>query len=369
MRQVKIILIAAAILFAGVLIRNLFIGMKESPEKKDGIATTRVVKALNVKLDTILKPIPVSGILQAGERIEVYSEVNGTLMNTGKPFKVGQHYNQGEVMLSMDGSESLLSLKSQRSAFINTISQVLPDIKIDYEQQYTAWKSFLDKLNPDQNLPELPEVDVKLKNFLSGRNIYQQYYAVKSLENRQSKYTIEAPFSGTVSVGSANQGTLIRTGQKIGEFVQDGAFEFEAAIPATDAFNIQRGDKVTLKVPNTNLSIVGEIIRTASVIDQSTQQMSIFARVQDERLKQGMFLEGLINSMKIEGVMKINRNLIAENHHVFLIENGILVKTPITVAHRFEQEAFIIGLKTGDILLNQVIEGAFEGMKVTPEIQ
>ncbi len=362
-RQLIILGSAAGIILIGVFLSSLLAGMKEEPEKKKVERVYRLVKVKEVKTDTLLKRIPINGKLVAAEKIEVFTEVTGKLLKSSKSFKVGQHFDKGEVLLAMDGTESLLNLKSQRSGFLNSIAQSLPDIKIDFESEYDTWKSFLDAITPEKALPALPEVNnPKLKNWLSGRNIYKDYYAIKSAENRQGKFTLSAPYDGSVSSGNVNPGTLIRANQKVGEFIADGAFELEAAIPDEDATGVTSGAKVML-----SNGVTGKVIRVARNADPSTQRVSIYASVSGAGLKEGIYMEGVVEVAEIPNTISIDRSLVSDDGMVYLVNDSVLFQKPVKVVHSFEENLLITGLSPGDVLLNQVIQGAYEGMLVKTE--
>ena len=79
----------------------------------------------------------------------------------------------------------------------------------------------------EQYLPEVDEIfregldfyDTPKENyFISGRGIVSSFYNVKNLEQRLSKYNISAPFNGILVEALVTEGTLIRNGQKLGEF-------------------------------------------------------------------------------------------------------------------------------------------------------
>ena len=367
-RQIIIIASAMLILLTGYGGCSILAGMKKAPERKAPQKTYRLVKARVVQNDTLIQLIAVQGKLIAKDKVEIYPEVTGKLLSTNKAFKIGQKFKKGETLLAIDGNESLLNLKSQRSAFISALSQVLPDIKIDYPLSYDVWKSFSEQIDPQKVLPKLPEVnDAKLKNFLSGRSIFQQYFAINSLEDRQQKFTIVAPFNGTVSSGLINAGTVLRAGQKVGEFMKDGVFEFEAAIPGKDAVDINVGDRVSLKVEGSSKLFEGPIIRMASNIDPNNQRVAIYARVEGDALKEGLFLEGTIEASQINNAIAINHNLVIDDEYVYVIQDTVLTKKPVVIQDKFKENALVTGLQEGDLLLNQVIQGAYEGMLVKPE--
>jgi membrane fusion protein (multidrug efflux system) len=367
-RQIIIIASTIAILFVGYGGCSMLAGLKKAPERKALEKTYRLVKTMVVQNDTLIKLIAVNGKLIAQEKVEIFPEVTGKLLSSSKAFKVGQQFSKGEVLLAIDGNESLLNLKSQRSAFISALSQVLPDVKIDYPDAFDAWKTFSDQIDPLKPLPSLPEVtDAQLKNFLSGRNLYQQYFAIRSLEDRQSKFTILAPFDGSVSQGLVNAGTVLRAGQKVGEFMKDGVFEFEAAIPGKDAVDINAGDKVSLKIPGSSRPYEGRIIRMASNMDPNNQRVSLYARVEGSELKEGLYLEGTIEASQINNAIAINHNLVIDDEYVYVVKDTVLAKKPVTVQDKFKENALVTGLEEGDLLLNQVIQGAYEGMLVKTE--
>lgn len=367
-RQIIIIAFTLLILLAGYGGCSILAGMKKAPERKAQQKTYRLVKTLSVKNDTLIQLVAVQGKLIAQEKVEIYPEVTGKLLANNKPFKIGQKFSKGDALLTIDGNESMLNLRSQRSAFISLLSQVLPDIKIDYSDQYEAWKSFSDKVDPMKVLPDLPEVsDSKLKNFLSGRNIFQQFFAIRSLEDRQAKFTIVAPFDGSVSMGTVNAGTVLRAGQKVGEFMKDGVFEFEAAIPGRDAADIAVGDKVKLTMKGSSKQFSGNIIRMSSNLDPANQRITLYARIEGESLKEGMYLEGTIEASQINNAIAINQNLVIDDEFVYVIQDTILVKKQVVIQDKFRENALVTGLSEGDLLLNQVIQGAYEGMLVKTE--
>ncbi|GAB5538735.1 MAG: hypothetical protein Salg2KO_08380 [Salibacteraceae bacterium] len=361
-RQWIIIGTTILIILAGYGGCSMLAGMRKIPTKKANAEAYRIVKTTTVQNDTFSRQIPINGKLIATKKLEIYPEVTGRLLPSPTPFKVGSEFKEGEVLLAIDGRESLLNLKSQRSGFINIIAQILPDIKVDYPEEFEAWESYLSQIDPDKELADLPEVkSTQLKNLIAGRNIYQQFYAIKSLENRQQKFTITAPYTGSVSLGNVNPGTVIRAGQKVGEFIQASGYELEAGIALSDAQIIKRGDRVKL-----NNGISGAVIRISDNADPGTQQVKVYASVHGNALREGSYLSGTMESGLVPNAISIDRNLISDEHHVFILKDSALMKIPVTVAHQFEEEVIVQGLEDGTILLNQVIEGAYQGMKAKP---
>lgn len=367
-RQIIILASAIGIILAGYGGCSLLAGQKKAPERKKSEKIIRLVKTISVKTDSLKSLAPLNGKLVVSEKLELFPEVTGKLVGGAHPFRVGQRFKKGEVLLAIDGRESLLNLQAQRSAFINALTQVLPDVKIDYTSEYSTWKTFASGLKAERELTPMPdEIPEKLNRFLAGRNIFQQYYSVKSLEERQSKFTILAPFNGVVTMGNLYEGTLLRSGQLVGEFIRNDVYELEAAVPAEDAIRIEVGDLVTMYLQEDQKAFTGTVVRIAGNVDPASQRVSLYAKMEGNGLKEGIYMEGFIQVNELSKASQVRRNLVMKDSSVFVIENGMLKKKPIQVEDLQGDEALVTGLDDGDVLLNQFIEGAYEGMPVRIE--
>lgn len=367
-RQLIILGSAIAIVIAGYGGCSLLAGMKKAPERKNAEKTIRLVKTKTISNDTLVKKSPLNGKLIVQNKLEIYPEVTGTLVGGSHPFKVGQAFNAGEVLLQIDGSEAMMNLNAQRSAFINAVAQILPDVKLDYEDAFPVWLTFFNSLRAESTLPTLPEPQQeKLKQFLAARNIYQLYFNIKSLEERQSKFIITAPYNGVVSEGNLNVGTVLRAAQKAGTYIQNDAYELEAALPAADAMKVQVGQTVQLHFKGDKTLYTGKIVRVAANVDPMSQRVSVYASVEGKNLREGLYMEGSIALSEVSDAVKIDRSLLFDENKVFVVADSILQEKSVMVLDLQGEYALVKGLSNGDQLLDQFIEGAYVGMPVRIE--
>ena len=163
------------------------------PEK----APVKIVKTVfieRVKNGTVPITITANGNLVAKNKIEIFSEVQGVLQPSSKEFRPGNSYRKGEVILKLNSEEHYANLQAQKSNLYNSITSIMPDIRLDYPEQYEKWLQYLRDFDFEKPTPKLPEINSeKEKFFISGRNIYTTFYNVKNLEVRVTKYTIRAP--------------------------------------------------------------------------------------------------------------------------------------------------------------------------------
>ncbi|MFT5171074.1 MAG: membrane fusion protein (multidrug efflux system), partial [Candidatus Marinamargulisbacteria bacterium] len=218
--QKKTAIIVVAILVVGLLGNRFLASQKQAPKKVNGQHQARLISPLIVKNKSIQPTITAFGTLKAKEKIQINAEVGGVLERRSVRFKEGREFVRGEILLQINADQTDYDLKSQKSQFLNSITKLIGDYKIDFPTRTQVWELYLGKFNIDDSLPPLPEISTrKEKYFLGARNILHQFYAIKSLEVKQSKYQIRAPFDGVVIDSQVEEGNLVQINQKLGTLI------------------------------------------------------------------------------------------------------------------------------------------------------
>lgn len=359
----SIILGAVALLVGFIALKQL--GKEETKNAPKISFRSKAVDVEVVKLSDIPVNIEVSGRLKARNRLELYSEVSGVLKSSN--FRAGSKFAANQTIASIDDSEFRAQLKAQKSTFMGLISQSLADISLDYPDDYETWKTFLQNIDPNKPLPKLPSLsNQQLKQFISGKNILSNYYAIQSQEVRLRKHHISAPYSGVLSETSIDPGTLVRVGQKLGTFTQQGGYELEASVSKTDLAYLKIGSKVSLFSEEFNKTYPGVVSRINTIIDPGTQLVSVFLNVNSPDLYEGSYLVAKISGGTATNSLKIRRNLLVDNGIYIVQEDSTLHLQSVEIVNYLGESAIIKGLKNGNIVPTQTISGAFEGMKVIP---
>ncbi len=361
-------IVAVIVLVAGVIGFNYISKMKKAPKKR--VNKSRVIAPyMVVKNSTVPLTIHGSGQVKSKDRIDIYSEVNGVLQKHNKDFRTGVFFKKGELMIQVDDSEFRASLYAQRSDFENLITALLPDIKLEFPDQFDKWYNYLTSLDVDKNLKPLPKVNSqKEKFFITGRKVYSSFYTIRNLETRLDKYNIRAPFDGVVTESNVNPGTLIRVGQKIGVFSNTNMFELELSVKALDANLISRGDKAQIISSEDGTIWQGRVARINAAIDINTQTVSVFIESSGKGLREGMFVKAVIASGTISNVFEIPRNILVENQWVYTInDDSTLSRKEINVVRFLNKSVIVKGFEDGTKIVSRNIPGIFPGMKVTPQ--
>ncbi|MEM7106176.1 MAG: HlyD family efflux transporter periplasmic adaptor subunit [Bacteroidota bacterium] len=364
-RQIILSLLAIAVIVGSAFVSRKVSESKAPPNKFSAPAPIKVVDTLTVQNGAIKTFVPIYGKISASEKLDIFAEVGGALVSTSKPFRKGTRFSKGDVLFVIDNQEQRLNLKAQKSNLMNAITQLMPDLKLDYPESFGQWEAYLHEFAVDVPIKEMPEpVNDREKYYISSKNIYSQYYTIRSQEVRLSKYTVIAPFSGIITQTSIHPGTVVRAGQKLGELMNTNSYELEASITISDLQNVKRGMKVNLISEDISGTWEGYIKRISESIDPATQSATLFIGVKSSKIKENMYLKGSINSGSIDDVYELSRDLILDGNQVFVVNDSVLTKTNFEVVRMKEETALVKGLQDGTTLLKKTFPGIFEGMKV-----
>lgn len=354
-------LIAIALYFAKSISQN---------KKKQRPVAAKVIKTVfvdTVKNGTVNIIIPANGSLTAKRRIELFAEVQGVFRSGSKLFRAGQKYTSGQTLIRIDAAEYYASVQSAKSNFYNSVTSIMPDLKLDFPDIFDKWQKYISGFDLNNTTPKLPEMTSdKEKYFITGRGIITDYYNVKNLEQRLGKYSIRAPFSGILTEALVTEGSLIRSGQKLGEYIDNSVYEMEVAIGKSYASLLKVGETVELNNLDKTEVYKGLVSRINGSVDATTQTVSAFIEVKNENLKEGMYLEAQIDAREEQNAVEISRSLLSDTNQVFVIRDSVLDIIPATPVYFGKSKVVLKDIPDGTHLLARPVPGAFAGMLVKP---
>lgn len=358
-----LVLLVGAGYTAKTLIDNNQRPVREVPKTVKTVFTQNV---LNTEIPIVVKA---NGNLVASRKVEIYSEVQGIFKESSKAFKSGQYYRKGEILMDINSREFYTSLLAQRSTLFDLITAMMPDLRFDYPESFDHWDAYLQDFDLQENLKPLPEpLDDQEKYFVNGRQVVTTYYNIKNLEERYSKYQIRAPFNGILTESVVNPGTLIRSGQKLGEFVSILDYELEVDVNQEYLDILQIGEPVLLTSLSGDNEWEGIVRRINGRLDQTTQTVKVYIGVQGSDLIEGMYLEANIAARSEKNAIEIPRTLLQNENQLFAVEDGKLVIKEVNPVYFTDRTAVIKGLLDGTKILSRPVPGAYSGMlvKVSP---
>ena len=340
---------------------------KKTNTESAGMATakTNYVYTMKAANETLSSEVVISGKVVPRQKIDLYSEVTGTIKKAGKEFREGIFFKAKELMLTLDDTEAQLELQAAKSQLYSSIISILPDLENDYSENFEAWRAYVDNFDLKQPIKELPKnKNAREKLYIGGRNIENQYINIKRQEYRLTKYKIYAPFDGVLSNASTYEGALVRSGQKLGELTHPSRYELEATVSLYDVQFFKKGNKVNLYSEATNETWSGTVNRFGKTIEEKTQTQKVFITINSSQLNEGMFLNGKITTKSLDNVVALPRKLLINNNKVYVVKEGKLDLQQIEVVKVDNNQMYVRGVEDGTELLAQSVLGAYQGMPV-----
>ncbi|MCK5852584.1 efflux RND transporter periplasmic adaptor subunit [bacterium] len=340
--------------------------------KKESTRKEIVVHPKNVTIK-IADPKSVSTKISAygktisTQPITLFSEVTGIIEAGNIPFLPAQSFKKGQLLFKVDDRQIRLDLNSLKSDFLNALASVLPEIKLDFPDDYQRFQNYFNSCNFEDKLPPLPATkNQKIKLFLTRYNVYKLYYSIQRQEIMLEKHYFYAPFSGSVLSADLRIGSTVRPGSKIGQIINLDKLEVDAPIALNDIQWIRKNSPVTLYSAELNSKWEGKISRIGSTIDERTQTVHLYIAIKSTKTKKlynGIFLNVQIPGEKIDNAETLPRKAIYDDRNIYLIKNGKLKYTAVNVVRKESHRVFInSGIQKGDTLVTEILQGVADGM-------
>ena len=342
--------------------------------KKDSTNDTIIPKYVDYEIvENDTTPVIISGFgrVNSTSQINITSEVQGKI-NAGLTLKKGSKFKKGQVLFSVYDRDARMALSARKSNFLSMISQILPDLKVDYPENFEAWSAFFLKVDVMKPLPKLPNYKTaQEKNFITAKNLISEYLNITSDEERLRKYTIVAPFDGSIIDAFTDEGAIVNPGSPVVSVIRDAKLEIEIQVKTSSRDVIKIGNTVVL-TDEVGKTFTGKIERIGSYINTISQTLPVFVSVDHEsgELYNGMFLEASITGEGYTNSFELPRRAIFGDENVFTIEldgqDSILMTKHVNIIEYKENSAVITDLEDGLFIVTEsVIEGR-DSLKVSP---
>jgi multidrug efflux pump subunit AcrA (membrane-fusion protein) len=369
-KKYRMWILALLIVVSGVVISQVLSSQKEPIRKRPNPGGTKPVKVITVENRDLSPEINLSGPLYAYDKVELYAEVSGVLLNTQRRFKEGLRFKKDEVLLRIDDRVYRNNVLAQKSSLLNQLTLMLPDLSIDFPESVGKWEEYLQTFQLEKPLPPLPDTaSDQERYYVASRNIYNLYYTIKSMEETLSKYSLEAPYDGVVTQSGINPGTLVRVGQKLGEFTNTALYEMEASAGLQDAERLAVGQKVLMTSEDVKGSFEGTVQRMNSVIDRASMTIKVYIHTRSSRLREGMYMTARVRANPLENVCAIDRDLLIDGRKIYALRDSVLELIDVTVAGAKGDRVFIRGLKDGSEILGEAWAEARPGIRLPASVR
>ncbi len=349
------------------MLAGFFAGQKEDPKDKRPQAVKKTVQTKKVNYQSLQTDVVSYGRVETAQTLDLLSEVSGRMYQGNVRLKEGQSFRKGDLLFYIDDKEPSLNLKSQKSNFLRDLAGILPDLKIDFSDNFDAWNGYFSSLDIEKKFAELPEVvSEKEKIFLATKGIYSSYYSIKSAEARLDKHRYYAPFAGSIMEVNLQSGSFINPGVSIGKVMRRGVHELKVSVETKDIPWIKTNSPVKIYSDEMNKYWDGEVSRISDFVNQNTQSVDVFIAIKStgEKIYDGQFFQAAIPARTVKDGMIMPRNAIYNGNEVYVVQDTLLKARKINVIRLVNEEAIVNGLERGEDLVIEPLIGAYNNMVV-----
>ncbi len=373
-KKIALVTVAVLILGGAFFAMRMFSNMKELPPERPKAVSSNYVKVNQVNYREVDTEVVAYGRIASSQTLNVIAEVGGRLLPGSIPLKPGVNFRKGQILCRIYGEETRLTLQARKSELLNLLASSLPDLKIDFSDQYPEFLDYFERIEIDKPLPELPEIKTnKVKTFLATKNILRDYYTIKSLEENLRKYTIYAPYDGSITTLNLEVGTIVSPGTNIANIIRTDELELEIPVEIHEIKWIEEGSPVEVTQEDGNASWKGEVIRIADYVDPNTQSINVYVSVSvgpNSGLYDGMYLKTVIPGNRLESAMEVPRRVLMNENEVYVVDSGMLKTRKVNIEKITRDQVLISpletdGLSEGDSLVIEAPANAIENMRVT----
>lgn len=340
-REMKIMLLSLAVLFAGIIAYKLLVKHLINQAMRS-LGRYQTVSTMKVEESLWENKLPATGSLRAIKGVNVTTELAGMVQKIF--FTPGTFVNEKDVLVQLNADDDNAALQAQKA------NAKLAQLTYERDQaQYKIRAISKQVLDNDE---------ARLENI--NALVAQQQAAVL-------KKTIRAPFSGYLGINYVNPGQYLNPGDKVSSLQSLDPIYADFNMPQQVLAQLKTKQKVLLTVDTfPDKTFHGMITTIESAIDVNTRNVAIEATFDnpDKYLKPGMFVKINVIVGQDESFITVPQTAITYNSYgnlVYLVQRSDKEKDEkgnpkLTVKQRFvtlgatrgEQVQVLKGLKVGE---------------------
>ena len=279
------------------------------------------------------KSVTAIGSLRSDESVMVRAEQSGRI--TALNFKEGQPVRVGQMLVQLDDSVARAELEQARA------NQKLGKAKFDRA------------------------VELKERNFISGQakdeaeNVMRVADATVSLaQAKLTKYSINAPFSGTVGLRTASTGDYVKDGQDIVNLEKTDTIKVDFKVPEIFQSKIGVGQALSVTLDALpGKPFTGKVYALNPQLDTAGRAVVLRAQMDNKSgvLKPGMFARVRLTLADTGDTVVVPEQAVAmqgDEQIMFRVIDGRAMRTKVEVGQRREGKVEILdGVSDSDTIV------------------
>ena len=219
----------------------------------------------------------VRGLIKPVEKAVISTEIAAKIKKI--PFKSGEHFKKGDVLVSFDCSFYRADLASAEAAYKSK------------QNVYENNKQLL-------ALNAISDIDVSISE--AEMEMARADRTMRAIRVGQCK--IKAPYSGRVIEVAVNEHETIPSDKEILSILNDSALEIELIVPSNWLNWLSVGEPFSFLIDETGKTLDAKVSKTGAVVDPVSQTIKLIGKFE------GNQLDGVLSGMSGTAQFKQNNN-------------------------------------------------------------
>lgn len=294
------------------------------------------VEAKIVKREAVEELIPLTGVLQPLNAVDIIAEVSGKVVTINK--KAGDRVSRSDTLAVIDdriSKASFLQAKSQVLMAENNLEIATLNLKSDKE---LFESEDISKLAYENSVLGVKTAEANLLSAKAGLEVQE-----KQFEDTR----LMSAISGQVSRKYVNLGTMVSPGMPVYRVVDLKVLKLEVGVPQTDIGRIRVGNPARVQIPALNDQIFeGSVYAVSPQADEETGGFMVEVHVKNTADRQ--ILAGM--TAKIDLTMREMSKIVVVPSHALVSRDGKDFVYKIN-----EETAYLTEVKTGETIGGKVV--------------
>jgi len=336
----------------------LLMKTKETPEQKPEEMPIPIVDVTQVEQKTVSLNLPSYGVVTPKYKTQLVTEVQGRMLTISPQFVAGGIVRKGDQLAQIEPSDYEADLMQAEA----TLAQATAALNEEIARGEVAKIEFKDY---DKGLP--PELGLRIPQLKKEQaNVKYAQAALARAQRNLERTVIRAPFDGIIKARNVDLGQYVTLGTNLGELYDTRIAEIRLPISNDDLAYLESVDnpdtEVTLSASLAGKmnSWEGNIIRSEGVIDADNRMVYLVAEIKDPYLREhkkqgslplkyGSFVNAVIKGRTVDGIVKLPRHVVRNDHVALINDKNIVEMRHVNVVRSDLEHVFIKdSLKTGE---------------------
>ena len=334
-----------------------------------------VVRFMEARPGRVRLTVAAHGVVLPKTESRLVSEISGRIVTVAGSMVSGGFFRRGDVLVNIDRVDYELALEQARARLSSASSELAQARRALVRQE---------RLTATDAVSESKRDEAENRQVLAEASVREATAQVQRAERDLERTRLVAPYDGRVRTEFVDTGQFVNRGETLANLYSVEAAEVRLPIHDEDLAFLPVSLDGTLD-PADQLPVVvrarfagrehawqGRIVRTEGEVDPGTRMVKMIAQVArpydqpagKPPLTVGLFVDAEIQGREVDDAVVLPHAALQSQGQVHVIEAGRLAVRQVEVLRLLGEEAYVLGLRTGERVSLTRLSGAVDGLRV-----